>query len=136
MKFISKDLAIKLKEKGFNKPCFGWYDNQITDNINLYLNVKEGDYTDLLEYTNDFEWIIDAPTIEQVLEWLRDEKDIDIVIYPIDRNTIYMGGEKYILSIYCCGKRDYKIHKDNNDKFVKWEDAAIAGIEFIVEHLI
>lgn len=25
MKFISKDLAIKLKEKGFDKPCFGWY---------------------------------------------------------------------------------------------------------------
>lgn len=134
MKFISKDLAIKLKEKGFNKPCFGWYDNQITDSINLYLNVKEGDYTDLLEYTNDFEWIIDAPTIEQVLEWLREEKDIDIVIYPIDRNTIYMGGEKYILSIYCCGKRDYKIHESNNDKFVKWEDACIYGIEYLMNN--
>ena len=136
MKFINKQLALKLKEKGFDKPCFGWYDTQITDNNELYLNVKKGNYKDLLEYTNDFEWIIDAPTIEQVLEWLREEKDIDIVIYPIDRNTIFMGGEKYILAIYFCGKRDYKIHKDNNDKFVKWEDACIAGIEYVINNLI
>ena len=137
MKFINKQLAFKLKEKGFDKPCFGFY---ITDGFEIspepncayYLGHNYKDYLKKSDFPNT----IDAPTIEQVLEWLREEKDIDIVIYPIDRNTIYMGGEKYILSIYCCGKRDYKIHKDNNDKFVKWEDACIAGIEYIVEHLI
>ena len=25
MKFVDKKLAIKLKEKGFDKPCFGYY---------------------------------------------------------------------------------------------------------------
>jgi hypothetical protein len=25
MKFVSKQLAMILKEKGFDKPCFGWY---------------------------------------------------------------------------------------------------------------
>jgi hypothetical protein len=133
MKFIDKQLALKLKEKGFDRPCFGWYN---TDNEILKLHLCEGTTRLVLEHPLNCEYIIDAPTTDQVLEWLREEKDIDIVIYPIDRNTIYMGGEKYILSIYFCGKRDYKIHKDNNDKFVKWEDACIAGIKYVVEHLI
>ena len=147
MKFINKQLALKLKEKGFFKACFGCYyiKNPIGEvrEIILHESYRRGqNYQALLKWHVETREqyaaanIALAPTIEQVLEWLREEKDIDIVIYPIDRNTIYMGGEKYILSIYFCGKRDYKIHKDNNDKFVKWEDACIAGIEYVVEHLI
>ena len=112
MKFVSKDLTTKLKEKGFTFELPITYDGK-------------GIYSHFVD-----------PQISHVLEWLREEKDIDIVIYPIDRNTIYMGGEKYILSIYFCGKRDYKIHKDNNDKFIKWEDACIAGIEYVINNLI
>lgn len=76
------------------------------------------------------------PRISQALDWLRNEKNIDVVIYPIDRSTIFMGGEKYILSIYDDGKRDMRIHIDGDDKFVKWEDAAVAGIEYILNNLI
>ena len=76
------------------------------------------------------------PRISQVLDWLRTENNIDIVIYPVDSSTVFMGGEKYILSVYNCGKRDYKIHTDGNDKFVKWEDAAVAGIEYVLDNLI
>lgn len=136
MNFINKQLAIKLKEKGFDRPCLGFY-NPIQDELQLYCaNNKDVTYKNILTSVYKNKVLVDAPIIEQVLEWLREEKDIDIVIYPIDRNTIYMGGEKYILSIYFCGKRDYKIHKDNNDKFVKWEDACIAGIEYVINNLI
>ena len=131
MKFVDKNLAIILKEKGFDKPCFGEY-VYVHDNFIPFLTYNGESFEELLQYTR----FIPAPTIEQVFKWLREEKDIDIVIYPIDRNTIFMGGEKYILSIYFCGKRDYKIHKDNNDKFVKWEDACIAGIEYVINNLI
>ena len=136
MKFINKQLALKLKEKGFDRPCLGFY-NPIQDELQLYCaNNKDVTYKNILTSVYKNKVLVDAPIIEQVLKWLREEKDIDIVIYPIDRNTIYMGGEKYILSIYCCGKRDYKIHKDNNDKFVKWEDACISGIEYVINNLI
>lgn len=153
MKFVDKKLAIKLKEKGFDKPCFGYYYIETPTGMTegeLVLNrypCRGGTYKETLERHIDFQPkegfveyinsnIVDAPTIEHALKWLREEKDIDIVIYPVDRNTIYMGGEKYILSICFCGKRDYKINKDNNDKFVKWEDAAIAGIEYVINNLI
>ena len=76
------------------------------------------------------------PQIYQVLDWLRIEKNIDIVVMPIDGCTVYMGGEKYILSVYNCGRRDVRIHIDGNNVFVKWEDAAVAGIEYVLDNLI
>lgn len=76
------------------------------------------------------------PRISQVLDWLRTEKNIDIIIYPVDA-SVFMGCEKYILSIYNCGKRDYKILNNNKINYhVKWEDAAVTGIEYVLENLI
>ena len=102
----------RLKEKGFAADMPITYDGKGTYNHSL------------------------QPQIYQVLDWLRTEKEIDIVIYPIDSCTVYMGGEKYILSVYQDGRRDYKIHHDNIDKYVKWEDAAVAGIEYVIDNLI
>ena len=156
MELVGFNLAKKLKEKGFNEKCLAHYISEYYSPYNNYIDLSDDkyfvaanvgpselDYEEFLrsfntEGTKDISLrhLVDAPTISQVLKWLREEKDIDIVIYPIDRNTIYMGGEKYILSICFCGKRDYKINKDNNDKFVKWEDAAIAGIEYVINNLI
>jgi len=147
MNIVPFEIAKKLKEKGFKEECLSYYtteytlyNNEITLTDDKYLCLSKINYEEFLVSHNSIKYTngnyVDAPTIDQVLEWLREERDIDIVIYPIDRNTIYMGGEKYILSIYFCGKRDYKIHKDNNDKFVKWEDAAIAGIEYVINNSI
>lgn len=112
-KFLCMSITNRLKEKGFgfDLPIIFDYKNQT--------------------YHHSVE-----PRISQVLDWLRTEKNIDIVIYPIDRSTIFMGGEKYILSIYDDGKRDMKIHIDGDDKFVKWEDAAVAGIEYVLDNII
>jgi hypothetical protein len=140
MKFIDKELSIKLKEKGFDKPCFGWYDNKIIDNNKLYLNVKEGSYKDLLEYTNDFEWIIDAPTIDQVLEWLREEKNIHInvnALPSICTNYISTQGHRLLFDIRVSYfKEDMFNYYDLDEPYFKYEDACIAGIEYVVEHLI
>lgn len=136
MKFIDKQLAIKLKEKGFDKPCINAYNAHGHQYLNGWCEYLDERDTDFIYLSDLHDRDCLCPTIDQVIEWLREEKDIDIVIYPVDRNTIYMGGEKYILSIYCCGKRDYKIHESNNDKFVKWEDACIAGIEYVINNLI
>ena len=103
----------RLKEKGFG------FDLPIT-----------------FDYKNQTYYHSVEPRISQVLDWLREEKNIDIVIYPVDRCTVFMGGEKYILSVYNCGRRDMRIHNNNIDYHVKWEDAAVAGIEYVLDNLI
>ena len=111
--FLCMSITNRLKEKGFgfDLPIIYDYKNQT--------------------YQHSVE-----PRISQVLDWLRTEKNIDIVIYPIDSCTVYMGGERYILSVYNDGRREYKIHHNNIDKYVKWEDAAVAGIEYVLDNLI
>ena len=76
------------------------------------------------------------PRISQALDWLRTEKNIDIVVMPIDGSTIYMGGEKYLFLVYNDGQRDFNTIRGNYTKYVKWEDAAVAGIEYVIDNLI
>ena len=90
----------------------------------------------LYDFKNQKYHYSQEPRISQVLDWLRTEKNIDIVIYPVDPCTVFMGGEKYILSVYNCGRRDMKIHNNHIDYHVKWEDAAVAGVEYVLDNLI
>ena len=110
-KFLCMSITNRLKAKGFTFDLPIEYDGKGT----YYHSVE--------------------PRISQVLDWLRTEKNIDIVIYPIDP-TLYKGGEKYILSVYINGKRDYKLRDNNVDKYVTWEDAAVVGIEYVLGNLI
>ena len=141
MKFVDKQLALKLKEKGFDKPCFGWYDTQIIGNNELYLNVKEGNYKDLLEYTNDFKWIIDAPTIDQVLEWLREDCGLYIAMvcsrdFDIDADGRELGSWVYWwYEIYAHLSADL-IYQEEEKEYETYDEAILAGIEYVVEHLI
>ena len=111
-KFLCMSITNRLKEKGFTFDLPIRYDGKGT----YYHSVE--------------------PRISQALDWLRIERGVDIVIYPIDRCTVYMGGERYILSVYHDGRRENKIHFNNIDKYVKWEDAAVAGIEYVLDNLI
>lgn len=111
-KFLCMSITNRLKEKGFTFELPITYDGKGT----YYHSVE--------------------PRISQVLDWLRTEKNIDIVIYPVDPCTVFMGGEKYILAVYNCGRRDMRIHNNNIDYHVKWEDAAVAGIEYVLDNLI
>ena len=55
MEFVDKQLALKLKEKGFDKPCFGWYHittppGAFEGRINLNTTARRGaDYQYLLK---------------------------------------------------------------------------------------
>ena len=147
MKFVSKELALKLKEKGFDKPCFGGY-NIVTPTGHidgeLVLNKTETRgcvYKDCLESYNllnkqfFYDNIVDAPTIDQVLEWLRDEKNIFIWMKPYHtyatKNNICWDwnisivNNTHELSKYC-----------SDEGFAKHEDACIAGIEYVINNLI
>lgn len=130
MKFVDKQLALKLKEKGFDKPCFGWYDSE-GDDDELLLNTRtiiDCNYKDLLESTNDIDVFIDAPTIDQVLEWLREEKHIYISI------DVCKGFDDFVFA-HEITSVEGKWREDNH-YYDSYDDAILAGINFIVEHLI
>lgn len=124
MKFVSKELAIKLKDKGFDRPCFGYYREDKDEDI-LYLCETKGNVYGCLKRLK-LGCIIHSPTIEQVLEWLRKEKNIHIVIDFTDDMVWYFQISKYYTKHYEHQQYGYN----------SYDDACIAGIEYVINNLI
>lgn len=120
--FVPFEIAKKLKEKGFDCSCIGHYVNSQLY-IAHYLNAFHSDKDESL----------DAPTISQVLKWLREEKKIHIIVEISDSGWYYtlypnvrwengkLKSDKYIMSFK---------HK------VSYEQAALAGIDYVLDNLI
>lgn len=142
MEFVSYELAKKLKEKGFScKYPLAMY-NEVEQFCPLYTsadrnpNIKSVfgnreyyDYDDFDE--NDFI----APTIEQVLVWLREERniDIDITVHPSFSTTTKKVYAWRVVTE--SDGMDYE-YKDGIHSYGKYEEAALAGIEYTLDKLL
>lgn len=130
--FTPFELAVKLEEKGFNESCYGYYHCDGGDNS--FEVCGNGD-CDFLNSENKHR--IAAPTISQVLKWLRVEKKIYLEIgltYTGFHCTVYrdvvwdmIGGEDELT---------YKYHIDVYSNSKTTEQAALAGIEYVLDNLI
>lgn len=93
--FVPYELALKLKEKGFDEPCLGYYGIWSTE---LRFPVYAGE----LENWNTIENLCSAPLYQQVQDWFREKHNLNItpqncIQYPLDkelRKTGY-GGNIY-----------------------------------------
>lgn len=125
--FVGYDLAVKLKEKGFDEPCYGYYHlNGGDDSFELCGN----DSFDFLNSLNRFR--IASPFISQALKWLREEKKIHVEIdlmkaYPEAKLT-YWGYNIVLIDKY----EVYHFEWNSNT----YEQAALAGIEYVIDNLI
>lgn len=144
MKFVNKQLAMILKEKGFKEPCFGYYYIKTPTGMNegeLVLNrysCRGGTYKDTFEKHIGFinSNIVDAPTIEQTLEWLR-EKDTYITVVP---------QKEFDYTCYSLSIIQFNSPKHNFDTFrmisffdsitTNYDDVYVIGIEYVIKNLI
>lgn len=128
--FVKIELAIKLKELGFNIPFFFYYR---TDDKKLYHLVRSNP----LVYGKDIidTEVVIAPTIAQVLKWLREEKKLHINV-DIDE----FGWEYRICKFQKVDNEIYNFDLDYlasySGEFMSYEEAALAGIEYVLENLI
>ena len=141
--FVSFELAKKLKEKGFScEMPFAMYNeiaafHLLTTSAPYYVcdsGFKCREYYDYEDF-DEYDYI--APTISQALKWLREEKKIHLEIgltYTGFHCTIYknvvwdiIGGEDELT---------YKYHIDVYSNSKTAEQAALAGIEYVLDYLI
>lgn len=120
--FVTYELAVKLKEKGFNEGCYKYYENK-------ELKWSNSPWLET-QYNNYMPHIVAAPTISQVLKWLREEKGWVIVVRLYITNGWYwfVQDEK--------GKLKSSHLASCNDCFPTYEHAAIAGVEYCLDNLI
>ena len=129
MEFVNFELAKKLKEKGFKEDCLCHYiTNDIVYNLespiaNNQMWFCHNKYDNIWHRDN-----YDAPTISQVLKWLREEKTLHVYIeYVFSESSIWIC-EVQLIGSY---ERFYP-PKD----YETYEEAAIACIEYVLDNLI
>ena len=109
--FVTYELAVKLKRKGFDKDTVHYYNELGQICVSL---VDEG-------------YPYPCPTISQVLKWLREEKKLHIVID-------FDGGMNWYYQIALYGLTTYE--KESEHKYNSYEQAVLAGIEYVLDNLI
>ena len=117
--FVPFDIAKKLKEKGFNCPCIGHYVNN-----QLYIAHYQ------CAFHSDKDESCDAPTIFQVLKWLREKKRIDAGAVWDNRDGKWIG---YINEMDMPDLVGEYVLPNTYDAY---ELAALAGIEYVLNNLI
>ena len=138
--FVTYEIAVKLKEKGFdcNEP-FAMY-NELGVFHKLY---SSADFTvsygvnlrDCYDYDDFDDHDTVAPTISQVLLWLREEKRLHVEFI----SAAY--GYTFIISkVPSCGGSDIyhaRNHGPNDGgAWDDYEDCAKASVEYILDNLI
>ena len=126
--FVTYKLAVKLKEKGFREECLYHYTcfGDLLPNQNYCngcVSTEECFYSH--NWNCDF---IDTPTILQVLKWLREEKKIHITIDIWDRTWGYD-----IIELSSGNSLHFTAYKKEINSY---EQAALAGIEYVLDNLI
>lgn len=113
--YVTFEIAKKLKDKGFDYPCVGHY---VNNNLFIchYINAFHSDKNES----------IDCPTILQALKWLRKEKTISIEPCATPYNCWY-----YMIKYQGEIKATY-----TGNKYRTYEQAALAGIEYVLNNLI
>ncbi len=143
--FVTYEIALKLKEKGFDEECLAYYTSEYTLYTNKvvlcddkYLEVAEIDYEECLRSYNTrkdrlLRTIVDAPTIPQVLKWLR-KKKIVVSILPAGYNK-ETGLPGYYYVIYDVAEYFWKKH-EYPQSFETWEECELSAIEYVLDNLI
>lgn len=128
--FVSFELAKKLREKGFDlKEPFAMY-NELGEFHKLYSSAEfTGSYDvrfrDYYSYDDFDERDFVAPTIAQVLKWLREEKKIHISI------MLFMFKEGWCYEIVQL-EQNPKLLVTQRNSSDTYEEAALAGIEYVL----
>ena len=128
MDFVSFEIAKKLKEKGYPQKTFGNYEMQCACYIEDGRFYENGCITEVARaYT--------APTISQVLKWLREQEKMYIEIF------LYNGTYSYFVKSITQICKDDLFHKclskdTSEEEYTSYEEAAIAGIEYVLNNLI
>lgn len=129
--FVPFELAKKLKEKGFYYKCVSTYDKDgmLGDNYIQPTSIRAIGFDECLcSHNVENDGCIDAPTIPQVLKWLREVKKRFVVIHPTGHDVHYY----YTVHNLARSFDDFEY----TQSFATYEEAAIAGIEYVIDNLI
>lgn len=122
--FVSFEIAKLLKEKGFNEPCIATY-NSTTKKFHV-----EELY---LDWSTQWESYISVPTHQMAMAWLREEKNIFIVIEPHLYDYVNEKNKSYVCSLWV-GDNYYEYIESKD--YPSYEETVEAALKYCLQNLI
>lgn len=128
MEFVGFELAKKLEEKGF--PQHWSDDDYITENEGYECHFEVGTHYNRCLIPEHLPTIA-APTISQVLKWLRENHKLHISTkpYPCEDGLMWLYEVRKFSSVLVCVVA-------NKTGFQEPEIATLAGVEYVLDNLI
>lgn len=131
--FVPYEIALKLKEKGFDEPCLAEYiDDEVFTLHRQFINEHPTKDESFITHTNTKpNWIKEhfkcsAPLYQQVIDWLREKHNEVILIIP-DKSRTYWD---YMLT--SMQDKGWMMSTNNLKEYYKTLDKAIIqALEFI-----
>ena len=135
MEFVNYIIAKKLKEKGFpQRPDYFNYSSYYDwDGLRKIYSLSNASVWFDPNISRDN--IYFAPTIPQVLEWMRKEhdKDIEILTYHTFASRRRRAYAARIVTLNI----DETLNRiDDPEMHIKWSDAALWAIEYVIDNMI
>jgi hypothetical protein len=111
--FVTYELALELKNLGFDEPCLGAF---------MGKDFRQFDFSnDLKGYVNDNNLIIGRPTYSQAFRWFREKHNL---FGQVNIHTYF---------IYNISNGDFKIVKEYDKLFETYEEAELACLKKLIE---
>lgn len=98
--FVPYNLALELKEKGFNEPCFTWWGKYPPHDKEPEL-INVGGHIFENTFTNHPDTNTTAPLYQQVIDWFREKHKLHFYIETTP-SFDKMQGNKFKVSIKSC----------------------------------
>ena len=118
--FIPYEQALALKELGFDKPCFGYFDNMIIKSWLFDTNIKT-------------ETLLFAPTFSQAFRWFRKEHKIHGEVMII-KGHIFTWECYEISDSKMVGVNRITAHESiSSNEFKTYEEAELACLIKLIE---
>jgi hypothetical protein len=114
--FIPYDLALELKQLGFDEPCFAWYNPKGTLLSDLTIGHEETDFFYTQNDMDENQCI--APTYSQAFRWFRNKFNCH---HTINLNKKYVG-------IAYSSVVNFSV-----DEFNTYEEAELACLKKLIE---
>ena len=130
--FLPYELAVKLKELGFDEPCLGFYNHQ----GQLILMAQE-DESSIEMYKNSYVEMgmqYAAPLYQQAFRWFREKYMLLGFIEPANGYE-----DKSLFAFYICDDEQnivddsHSYSKDSSLHFKTYEEAELACLEKLIE---
>ena len=132
--YVSRELALLLKQAGFDWECSYYYSvNTLHEPNNGFIHIYKQYKALFYDHNRTKMPVYSAPTLDVAQRWLREVKDLDVYIFPTTNNK---RGCVYEWGIKTFGRALWIEGQPYTNQYETYEEAQEAGIKKALEIIL